>query len=283
MWIGQFRCTPDSELWRTENLTGEYPIVVFPRTAVTIEQSKRAPVVANPNNVMFYDPFHTYRRRVVDPRGDLCEFYAIAPDLLDEALSSAGSPPSGSDSTFFGQPNGPCQPKNYLAQRALFSHIQSKPDVDAFFVEEITWNILSKVILETSQFYRNRRKVPADKKPNKNRELIEEAIELLARRHRTAITLDDVARHVDLSVYHLCRVFKQHTGFSMHQYLSHFRLRTAIEKIYDSRRTMTDIALDYCYSSHSHFTNSFRRMFGVSPSQLRKSDAMNLLEAIESN
>ncbi|MFH1680297.1 MAG: helix-turn-helix domain-containing protein [Candidatus Eisenbacteria bacterium] len=33
----------------------------------------------------------------------------------------------------------------------------------------------------------------------------------------------------------------------------------------------TDLALDVGFASHSHFTDAFRREFGVSPSDLRRS------------
>jgi len=250
-------------------------LVVFPRTAVTIAQSRFKPVVANPNNVMFYEPCQSYRRTVVDPRGDRCEFYAIAPDLLEELLASTSSLTSGSDSRFFKNAWGPSDAKQYLAQRILFSHICSNAEVDPFFVEESALNILVKVFDQSSRHSRNK---PASTITSmNNRDQVQAAIEFMSLHHNTAISIEDIAEHLDISVFHLCRIFKKHTGTSMHQYLTQYRLRSAVEKIHETQSSITDVAFDFEFSSHSHFSSAFRQVFGITPKQLRKPEILSLL------
>jgi AraC-like DNA-binding protein len=47
-------------------------------------------------------------------------------------------------------------------------------------------------------------------------------------------------------------------------------LSAALGEVLASSRGLTDIGVDLGFSSHSHFTATFRRAFGVTPSALRR-------------
>ena len=72
-------------------------------------------------------------------------------------------------------------------------------------------------------------------------------------------------------MFHLARVFKARTGFSLHAYRNQLRLRAALERLAEPGVDLIDIALDLGFSSHSHFTDTFRRSFGKTPSVVRES------------
>ena len=84
------------------------------------------------------------------------------------------------------------------------------------------------------------------------------------------VTLDDVARAVHVSPFHLARIFQQQTGVPVHRYLTQLRLRASLERLADGAGDLTAVALELGFSSHSHFTDAFRREFGHSPSEMRK-------------
>jgi AraC family transcriptional regulator len=48
-------------------------------------------------------------------------------------------------------------------------------------------------------------------------------------------------------------------------------LRAALERLAEPGVDLIDIALDLGFSSHSHFTECFRRNFGKTPSAVRGS------------
>lgn len=50
----------------------------------------------------------------------------------------------------------------------------------------------------------------------------------------------------------------------------------------EDRGDLTDIALSFGFSSHSHFTDSFRREFGIPPSRLRREGAAALARRLRS-
>lgn len=89
----------------------------------------------------------------------------------------------------------------------------------------------------------------------------------LAARYAERLTLDDLALAVELTPWHLSRVFRAATGESVHRHLLQLRLNAALERIALRERTLSTIAQDCGFSSHSHLTSAFRRAFGSSPSR----------------
>jgi AraC family transcriptional regulator len=67
----------------------------------------------------------------------------------------------------------------------------------------------------------------------------------------------------------LCRIFRRETGVTIHEYRTRLRLRRAVASFRDGDVDLLALALDLGYSSHSHFTSSFRSEFGETPSAIR--------------
>src|SRR5918993_1289184 len=74
--LGEFRCSPDDELWRQENVIGPpgVSVATFPITSVVIRHERQEAFLANPNHVVFYRRGERYRRALHDERGDACLF-----------------------------------------------------------------------------------------------------------------------------------------------------------------------------------------------------------------
>ena len=81
--------------------------------------------------------------------------------------------------------------------------------------------------------------------------------------------LEDIARGLYVSTFHLCRLFKQETGMPMHRYVNRLRLREALEQLTEGA-DLTQLALSLGFAGHSHFTTAFRKEFGVPPSEVRR-------------
>lgn len=99
---------------------------------------------------------------------------------------------------------------------------------------------------------------------------MQELERLLAIRYMEPLTLDDMAAAVELSTFHAARLFREHTGLTLHHYRNQLRLTEGLHRLAEPSCSLTDIALDLGYSSHSHFTAAFRRAFGVTPSRARQ-------------
>jgi AraC family transcriptional regulator len=156
---------------------------------------------------------------------------------------------------------GRCDARTYLLQRQLFNDVVQGRIADPIAIEETVLLLLERVIGGA----------PLAVRGWKSRALVHDTECLLASRFDQPLLLSQIARHVGASVYHLCRTFRQETGLALHQYLSQLRIRHGLAVVCESAMPLSRIAVDLGFAHHSHFTDSFRREFGITPSGLRLS------------
>jgi AraC-like DNA-binding protein len=91
-------------------------------------------------------------------------------------------------------------------------------------------------------------------------------------------SLEVLSRNLGCSPYHLTRAFRQQLGVPLHRYQLYARLAKSIDLLLQGA-DLTSVAMDLGFSSHSHFTATFRSYVGFSPSRIR--DAANARTAGE--
>jgi AraC family transcriptional regulator len=102
-----------------------------------------------------------------------------------------------------------------------------------------------------------------------HRRCAEDVKRVLVSRFRTQLDLEEISRSVHVSPFHLCRVFKSRVGVPIHRYLNRLRLREAYDTVSRGCTNLATLADGLGFSSHSHFTESFRKEFGRPPSAVR--------------
>lgn len=85
------------------------------------------------------------------------------------------------------------------------------------------------------------------------------------------LTLADLAQEAALSEYHFARMFSLSMKMAPHQYVMQRRMTRAQDLVRNTSLPLTDIALACGFSSASHFSNRFKSVLGMTPSQLRAS------------
>lgn len=113
-----------------------------------------------------------------------------------------------------------------------------------------------------------------------NRILIEEAnaepeVVVNAKRYVNAhledkISLESVARHVGVSPYYFCKVFKQAAGMTLTEFVNRRRVEWAKRKLLNPRARVTEVAFDVGFQSISQFNRSFLKYVGESPTRFRE-------------
>jgi AraC-like DNA-binding protein len=83
-------------------------------------------------------------------------------------------------------------------------------------------------------------------------------------------TLAEIAGELHVSAVYLTQVFQQVEGLPLYQYQLRLRLARALDLLARSD-DLTTLALDLGFSSHSHLSATFRRVYGCSPSAFRRS------------
>lgn len=243
---------------------------MFPRTAVRITHAGRAPVVADPTRVMFYNLGQEYSRDGVSPEGDRCDWFSFrAADVADAIRPFDASVEARVDRPFAAT-DGPSDAMTYASQRLLFDHVAGGGPVHELMVEEACMLLLDRVVAGAYASRGARVRAPGERAARTHRIVAESVKELVATRFADALRLDDVAAAVGASPFHVARIFRRETGGTIHAHVNALRLRHALERIADGT-DLTRLGLDLGYSSHSHFTLAFRRAYGVPPSEMRRS------------
>ena len=85
-----------------------------------------------------------------------------------------------------------------------------------------------------------------------------------------AIDLDDVAHRFGYSPRNFRRVFRDATATSPHDYLVKLRLAHAMRALRRTDENVTAIAFASGFNDGNHFSYSFRRLTGMSPSRYRQ-------------
>lgn len=83
------------------------------------------------------------------------------------------------------------------------------------------------------------------------------------------MSLEHVARQVNVSPFHFCKVFKRATGMTFTDFVNHARVEKAKRMLMRPDARITEVAYDVGFQSLSHFNRSFRRIASESPTEFR--------------
>jgi len=93
-------------------------------------------------------------------------------------------------------------------------------------------------------------------------------IRYLEKNYNSPLNLDSVAKRAALSPYHFHRVFKAVTGETLNEYLRRLRLQQAAQDLFYKKTSVTEVALEFGFSSSQSFSKAFRKYFDLSPSDI---------------
>lgn len=115
-----------------------------------------------------------------------------------------------------------------------------------------------------------------------NLERIQDSIDYIEENLEKKISLDDIANRAYLSKFHFHRLFHSAVGESIGDYIRKRRLSEAARELRETNEKIIDIAFKYQFNSQESFTRSFRKNYGLSPSEYRrKHEEKILLRKIE--
>lgn len=85
------------------------------------------------------------------------------------------------------------------------------------------------------------------------------------------VTMRDAARHVHLSPFHFCKVFKKSTGMTYTECLSRIRVEKAKALLLNPFMRITEVAFSSGFQSIPHFNSVFKKYVSKSPTKYRES------------
>ncbi len=84
------------------------------------------------------------------------------------------------------------------------------------------------------------------------------------------ITLEDVAKEVNLSTYYFSKLFKSEVGENFIDYLTQVRIDRAKELLGDKALSIKEICFTIGYSDPNYFSRNFKKIVGVTPTEYRE-------------
>jgi AraC family transcriptional regulator len=261
--VGFFQCPPGDVAWRSTNHIGDRTHVVFPSTPVVIRQRGRDAVLTTPNHAVLYDADQLYERELRSERGDECVFICLSEEALREVADDE-------DVTLLDAnrrvrvTHTATDRRTYLAQHLLARRLRRR-ELSKREGERAAVELVRDTLRQAPPKPRARR----DNTSVAHKSLAEAAKSRLAESLAEPLPLHELAHALHTSPFHLARVFRAETGFSVNGYRSALRLRVALSRLAEDTNGLTALALELGFASHSHFTDTFRREFGIVPSALR--------------
>ena len=85
------------------------------------------------------------------------------------------------------------------------------------------------------------------------------------------LDIETVSRRAGYSKWHLQRIFKEHTGSPLAEYIRAQKLQKSVERLAQSDEPILNVAIALGFDSQQSFNRSFKRQFGQAPGAWRRS------------
>ena len=103
-----------------------------------------------------------------------------------------------------------------------------------------------------------------------SKRLVEETRMLISRNLDKPLTLDAIARDLNVCRSSLSSIFKKETGQSVGTYAKSLRMQRAAELLRRSQMSIAEVGKSVGYPRLSSFSTAFKQHFGTEPSQFRR-------------
>jgi AraC family transcriptional regulator len=109
-----------------------------------------------------------------------------------------------------------------------------------------------------------------------SRQRLARALQYVDNRLGSDLTLAELARAVDMSMFHFARAFKQSMRKTPHAYVLERRIAAAQSLVLNTTRPLSDISAELGFSNASHFSSVFGRLTGSTPSEYRSGKSQSM-------
>ncbi len=104
---------------------------------------------------------------------------------------------------------------------------------------------------------------------------IQKTLEFVSVNYDQEITVESAAKISGYEKSAFCRIFKQATDTSFHQYLSQYRIKMACMLLEENDKTVSEIAEKTGFGELKTFCRVFKQIMGMTPSEYRQSKSAN--------
>lgn len=113
--------------------------------------------------------------------------------------------------------------------------------------------------------------IDGDQVNNEKKKYIQLVTDYVKDHFSQKITLEEIAENINLSKSYIVHLFKEQTGFTVMEYLMHYRLIQFLHlaSIYPDK-SIKELSFQCGFESEAHFSRFFKKHVGLSPREYRK-------------
>jgi AraC-like DNA-binding protein/ligand-binding sensor protein len=115
-------------------------------------------------------------------------------------------------------------------------------------------------------------------KQNEEPPVISRAKQFIGEHQAESISLDQIAKALNVSTFYFCKMFKKATGLTFTHYLARARIERAKKFLLNPNIRISEVAYDCGFISLTHFNRIFKRIVGKSPTEYRQGLKTTLVE-----
>lgn len=266
--VVDYRCRAHVEPEGPEEPNPTHSIVLV-RRGVFRRTRRRDTIVADPNQVLFFNAAEPYRYAHPVEGGDDCTILAVETRRALELVARYAPRDAEDAKTPFRRDHALSGPRVAWLHYELLQRLRRRDE--ALLLEDVIWEIADESMRAAYREHasRARYETMSASARRRRRDLVETTTLAINERLEQPPSLGRLAALCGCSPFHLSRTFRETTGLSLRRYTRRLRSRVAAERLSAGARDLTNLGLDLGYADHSHFTNSFRREWGMPPSRFR--------------
>lgn len=233
--------------------------LAYPYRGVFMRHVGRSDAVAEPNQVIFFNGGEGYRISHPVAGGDACLDVKVGEEVLSE-LAPKEQLRSGSSVSFKRQ-------RRRIDARAQALVALLRYSLGRGIAEPLEAETLTLTLIRRSLGERTSHGAAGTYGREK---LVDRAKLVLSSDLARRWTLGEVAREVGVSPVYLTQVFQQVEAMPLYRYQLRLRLARALDLL-GSHHDLTALGLELGFSSHSHFSSSFKQAYGRTPAEFQRS------------
>jgi AraC family transcriptional regulator len=150
--------------------------------------------------------------------------------------------------------------------RRLYHQVSLSGPKERLYWESLVMNLAEILLLRHSTASPSARILPSG---GLSRNQARRVLEYIESNLSRDVTLSKLSGIADLSLHHFARMFKQTVGVAPHRYVLERRLERAKTMLRAAKANLVEISLSTGFDSQSHFTSTFRRMVGATPTEFQ--------------
>jgi len=100
--------------------------------------------------------------------------------------------------------------------------------------------------------------------------IVNTALKYIDDHYKDELSVDIICQKVNFSKFYFCKIFKEHTGETLYQYLAEYRVNKSKEYLTYSKLSIHAIATEVGFKNTLAYSRSFKKLTDMTPSEFRE-------------